>query len=299
MTGGTQKEDLTGGDQLILVIGLWIYLNATADQLCTFIVANGGDVYSREVITNRCIELNITRKRASKEAYDAFSENALRKLRWYRTLPPPLGIYLIPLYQLIDIDETGFYLSDCCSNYGRSFSCIRVRVPAHYTRKQTKVNIIAGVEAGNPNIPAHLDGSVERPRRWYKITYENCNQLIFGDFCNELCHDIEQNPLPGGYDDERVLLWDGLNVHNTAYVTHVIEGRPSNNVFRSVTRPPYRPKIAPIEYVFCELACELNKRIRRDWNILTLRMNIVDIMNNLGFDGKFHNTFTHCGYPYI
>ena len=114
MTGGVEKEVLTGYDQLLLVICLYIYPNALADEICTFIVANGGDVYSRQVVTSRCTELNITRKRVSKEAYDAFSPLALQKLECFRTRPPPLGVSSgIDIWKMIDFDETGFYLSDC------------------------------------------------------------------------------------------------------------------------------------------------------------------------------------------
>jgi hypothetical protein len=162
-----------------------------------------------------------------------------------------------------------------------------------------KVNVIAGIEAGNPNLPPGVEGSLQRPRRWIKITYENCDQFIFGQFCEEVCHDLEANPAPGGVDNERILMWDGLGVHNTPFVTHIIDGRPSNNVFHHVTRPPYRPKIAPIEYFFCELACELDRRVRRDWTHMDLRTNIEDICSTLGFDGKMNKTFAHCGYPFL
>ena len=71
------------------------------------------------------------------------------------------------------------------------------------------------------------------------MTYENCDQFVFGSFCDEVCTDIEANPVAGGYDDEQCFLWDGLSVHNTPYVIQEIQGRPSNNVFHIVTRPPY------------------------------------------------------------
>ena len=297
MTGGAERSVITGYDQLLLSIGLFIYPNATADELCMFIHANGGDTYTRAQISDRCKELNITRKRASKEAYDAFSASALRKLHLFNTCAPPLGVCGVPMHQLIDIDETGFYLSSCGSNYGRGYSCVRVRVPAHYFRREMKIDVLVGIEAGNPNLPAHVDGSVQRPRRWYKITYENCDMFTFGDFCDEICTDIETDPVPGGYDNEKVFMWDGLAAHDTAYVIQTIQGRPSNNVYHTVTRPPYRPKIAPIEYIFCELAGELDRRVKREWTPVDLRRNIIDIMNSLGFNGGFTNTFNHCGYP--
>ena len=297
MTGGMQRTSIVAGDQLLLAIGLFIYPSSTADEIATFIIANGGGVYTRDQITSRCSDLGYTRKRCSKEAYDAFSDSSLQKLRWFNTLPPPLGVKNIPLHRLIDVDKTGFYLSKCGSDYARGYSACRVRIPAHYTRANPKVNVLFGLEAGNQNLPADVDGSVERPRRWIKITYENCDQLIFSDFMNTICHHIETAPVPGGFDDDKVIMWDGLSVHNTNLVLQTIQGRQSHHVFHTVTRPPYRPKIAPVEYAFCELACELNKRVQPHWTIVQLRTNIVDILSNIGMNGKFRNTFIHCGYP--
>jgi hypothetical protein len=114
MSGGAEREKLTGYDQLLLVIGLFIYPSASSDQLCTFIVANGGDVYEREDVSRRCEDLSITRKRSSKEAYDAFSPSSLRKFRWFKTQPPPLGVHGFPVWILIDIDETGEYCPCNC-----------------------------------------------------------------------------------------------------------------------------------------------------------------------------------------
>ena len=114
-------------------------------------------------------------------------------------------------------------------------------------------------------------------------------------FCDEICTSLENEPVNGVYDDEQVLMWDGLNVHKTGLVMQTIQARPSHNVFHTVTRPPYRPKIAPIEYVFCELAYELNTVVKRDWT--TVELVIYDIVGHICIKGTFMNTFIHCGYP--
>ena len=88
MTGGNERESIVAADQLLLAIGIFIYPSASSDELAIFIVANGGDVYSREQITQRCNDLNISRKRVSKEAYDAFSFSSVWKLWWFKALPP-------------------------------------------------------------------------------------------------------------------------------------------------------------------------------------------------------------------
>jgi len=130
------------------------------------------------------------------------------------------------------------------------------------------------------------------------MTIENGDQFIFGGFVHEILHNIEQHPVQGGYDDHKVIIWDNLRAHKTPYVTNIIEDRPSTNNFSSIDRPPYCPKIAPIEYIFCELAAELGRRCQRDWTIVDLRRNIIDIVRMIGRDGRLHSTFVHCGYPF-
>ena len=80
-TGNCQRKTITGFDVLLLSMCLFIWPDAQADDICTFIANNGGDVYTRKDISQKCKELKIPRKRASKEAYDDFSQSSLRKLR--------------------------------------------------------------------------------------------------------------------------------------------------------------------------------------------------------------------------
>jgi len=225
MSGNRPREQLTGADQLLLSICLFIYPAASLDQITIFIYGNGGDIYTRPQISDRCRELDLTRKRVSKESYDAFSPASQRALRWFKTLPPPLGVNTLPLHSLIDIDETGFYLKACGSNYGRGHRTCRVRIPSHYRRMEAKINVILAVESGNPNIVPHLDGSIQRPRKWFRLTTDNVDQYIFGGFVNEILHNIENHPVPGDYDMEKTIIWDNLRAHKTPYVTHIIEGR--------------------------------------------------------------------------
>ena len=134
MTGGEERAELISYDLLLLTIVVTIFPCATLDEIATFILANGGEVYSNPQISERLKELQITRKRCAKEAYDAFSERTQRRVRWFMTLPPPLGVYRVLMQRLIDIDETGFYLKSCSPNYGRGLICQRVRNPSHYIK---------------------------------------------------------------------------------------------------------------------------------------------------------------------
>ena len=130
------------------------------------------------------------------------------------------------------------------------------------------------------------------------MTVETVDQFIFGDFLNEILNNIEIHPVQGGYDDNRVVIWDNLAAHKTPYVTQIIEGRESANNFLSIDRPPYSPKTAPIEFIFCELAAEVARQCVRDWTIDDVRRNIVDIVRSIGRNGKLYSTFVHFGYPF-
>ena len=111
--------------------------------------------------------------------------------------------------------------------------------------------------------------------------------------------DIERHSVQGGSDSTRTLIWDNLQSHRTAYVTNLIQDQASPNNFRLVDRPPYRPKMAPIEYCFCEIAVRLSLRCRSDWTIQTLRHELKDICSMVGRGGKFANIFVHYGYPFV
>ena len=156
--------------------------------------------------------------------------------------------------------------------------------------------MILTVEPGNPNIPAHVYGSIQNPRKWYLLTTENCNQIIFTNFVDEVLTDIEQHPVPGGFDTERYLMWDNLSVHGTGLVRQTVEMRPSRPQYRFeiVPRPPYRPKYAPVEYMFCEISARLTHMVRLDWTLLNLRMAIVTCIADIGRDCKLNRTFHHC-----
>ena len=77
-TGNIEREILTGNDQLILSIGLFLYPRMSNDELATFISANGGAIgLSRQAISNRLKDLDVTRKRASLEAQTNINVTAI------------------------------------------------------------------------------------------------------------------------------------------------------------------------------------------------------------------------------
>ena len=231
MNGNKERRQITAADQLLLSICLYIYPDASLDEISIFIVANGGEVYSRQVVSRRCLELGLTRKRSSREAYEAFSASSIQKRIWFWNEPPPLGIHETPTSTLLDVDETGFYLKDICTKYGRSHTTCRVRYPSHYTRNATRLNVILAIEPGNFNIHPGSSGSVNLPRRWVYVTHDSIDQFNFGEFIDDILSDIENHPVPDGYDNSRCILWDNLSCHKTPYVTNIIRDRATPNNF--------------------------------------------------------------------
>lgn len=67
MTWNRQREQLTGADQLVSIICLFVYPIASLDQIAVLIYGNGGDMYIRPQIYERSRELELTRKRSSIE----------------------------------------------------------------------------------------------------------------------------------------------------------------------------------------------------------------------------------------
>jgi len=174
----------------------------------------------------------------------------------------------------------------------------RVWCPAHYRQNEAKLNFILAFKSGNANIPAHMDDSIERPWKWFRLTVDNVDQFTFGVLINEILDNIERYPLPVNYDLHKTIIWHNLRAHKTPFVTNIIEDRESENIFESVDRPPYVPKLALIEYVFCELAAELIRRCNRNWTMEDLRWNCIDIIRTMGRGGRLHSTFVYCGCPF-
>jgi len=202
MAGGAQRDNITGADQLLLTICIFIHPEASLDEIAAFVHSNGGDLYTRSKITDKCADLQFTRKRGSRESYDAFYPVSLRRLHWYKTEAPPLGICGVPTHRMIDINETSFCLKSCARRYWRGHKTSRVRYPQHYRRNKPKLNVLLACEAGNENIPANMDGSIQRPQIWIRVTQSYVDQFIFGGFINEILTNIEEHPVIGGYDDE-------------------------------------------------------------------------------------------------
>ena len=294
--GNKERENITGRDQILLSICLYIYPRAKDDEVAAFIYANGGRAYSSKDVSKRCKQLKLTRKRGSLESVGAYTRRNQIRTEQFWTMGPRIGVNGVPRHLLIDIDEASFSLKKIEQKYGRSFTACRVRDTANYKKGGGIVNLLMAVEPGNPLIPPNQLGSITHPCVWYRIVDGTVDQFVYASFIDEICRDIEAHPLP--HDNERYFLWDNLALHGTAYVNFTLEMRPTRNQFQfiAIPWPPYQPKFAPIEYVFCQIANDLAKRTTETDTLNDLRNNITNLCTVIGNGGNFDRTFAHCGY---
>jgi transposase len=239
-------------------------------------------------------QMNLTKKKASTEAHQAFPPHNMLRVQHFFERPPPLGVHNVPRERLVDADECAFELTKTNRSSGHAGVGIRIRKPGFYT-KDSKITVIAAIEPGDPNVPDHLDGSLARPRRWFVANdSEGTTAIQFCEFLETVLLECEGS---GSFVDlHRVFLWDNLRSHLAPVVHQTVEGRPSNNVFRIVPRPACAPKYGPIEYIFCQLGDRLRERANHTWTNAILRQEIINVLGSLGTDGRFNQTFAHCGY---
>jgi hypothetical protein len=225
MTGNKECDTLVGIDLFSIVLYKKAYPSATLLEVATFIYNQTGSVYADAQISVKLRELGVSRKRASTEAYQAFTPINLLKFRQFWTLSYPLGVNRVARKKLIDFDEFGIYLAKVETKYGHTATSVRARKAGHFTKSCPKLNVIIAIEPGDPTIPAHVDGSVERPGKWIRIFRDGgTDKVQYAAFCEQVCTSIEQHPGPGDVDSDRYFIWDNLSAHKTALIHHTVEG---------------------------------------------------------------------------
>ena len=158
------------------------------------------------------------------------------------------------------------------------------------------MNLIIGIEPGNPLIPDDEAGSIKNPRRWFRVTKENCDQHLFANFMDQICTDLETDSKRG--DEERYFLYDNLAAHLTPLVHATIHARALHLQynFTGIARPPYQPKFGPIEYIIGQIAQKVSAMHCRDWTEESLEFALRNICRDIGRDGVADRTFAFVGY---
>jgi hypothetical protein len=198
----------------------------------------------------------------------------------------------VPRRKLIDVDEFGITMEKCNCTGGLAPRVFRVRKDGYYYFG-AKITVLFAIEPGDPRLPPHLRGSVQRPRRWIRCI-QGCGTTIniFRDFCDHICTEIEQYGVEGT-DDHRIFIWDKLAAHHSAYVHQTVTGREVPRRFSIIARRQYHPKYGSIAYKICKVTSILRKRKEPHWTMQTLENEIYQAAASIE---TFDSTFVHCGY---
>ena len=112
-TGYGPRTTVVGVDLLNLVTYITAWPDATLDEMAAFIYNKGGDLYSRQAISNCLQDLDVTRKKASTEGYQTQRPDVEFRVWGFWNCPPPLGVLGVPRWKLLDFDEFGVSLEKC------------------------------------------------------------------------------------------------------------------------------------------------------------------------------------------
>jgi transposase len=162
-TGNHDRTQVVGADQLLLALYLIAYPDVTAEEMAAFLQSEGAIEYSTQSLSMRLAELQITKKKASIEAYQAQNEDVQFRVWAFWNCFRPLGVRGTPQRMLIDVDEFGITLERANHKNGWASKMYRVRKDGHYQHGE-KITVLFAIEAGDPNLPADVYGSVAHPR---------------------------------------------------------------------------------------------------------------------------------------
>ena len=165
--GAPARTVIMGVDMIHLVTFLIAHSDSTMDEMVAFIYNEGGSLYSNQRISERLKDLAVTKKKASIEADQALNEDVQIRVYTFWNYPPPLGIFQVTLFRLIDFDEFGVTLERCNRSCGWALKVFRVRKDRHY-KVSRKITILFAIEPGDPALLPHIHGSVTNPRRWIR-----------------------------------------------------------------------------------------------------------------------------------
>jgi hypothetical protein len=113
--------------------------------MAAFIFNEGGELYSRQAISQQLAELDITKKRASTEGYQTQHPDMQFRVWGFWNCPPPLGVFQAPRRRLIDVDKFGVTLGKCNRTGGLAVTVHHVRKDGHY-HHGIKMTVIFAIE---------------------------------------------------------------------------------------------------------------------------------------------------------
>ncbi len=112
-TGGRARTTIVDVDMIHLVTFLIAHPGLTQDEMVAFVYNKGGTLYSKQRISEHLDNLEITKKKASIEAFHALRSEVQFRVFTHWNCPPPLGIFEVRRRKLINTNEFGVMLERC------------------------------------------------------------------------------------------------------------------------------------------------------------------------------------------
>ena len=167
---------------------------------------------------------------------------------------------------------------------------MRVKKFGNYLRGSVKLCLNLAIEPGNPCLDPLEDGSVEKPRLWYRLSTDgSTSRENYVDFLNyDLMDEFEADERP------HTIMHDNLTSHKALKAYDAIHDRGH----RVICRPPYRPNEAPIEFVIDQVACEVRQRWTQIKDVDDLDCEVRDVLDTRAGLGGFNKLFVDCGYTF-
>mmetsp|Transcript_3698 Transcript_3698/g.8392 ORF Transcript_3698/g.8392 Transcript_3698/m.8392 type:complete len:276 (+) Transcript_3698:488-1315(+) len=274
MTGNKTQPQLSGPYLQAVRFHRQVWPRATADEVSAFVAANVSPtiVFSRWHIYNADERLGLTSKRVSITASQAFTFEAQTRRRLFWTAPMPLGIFGVPLAELIDMDECALYVETVSRPTGKAYKGVRIRDSGPY-KVGEKWTLILAVDA---------QGLIH-------AKFMRCpgtTKATFDDFIRTL---LARLAILQPHRPRRTFMWDNLSSHYSDTAHHMIFAAGS----QAIPRPPHRPQDGPIEFIFNQLEVALQQRMYQVTDETALVGAVHACISNLK---GFRETFLHCGY---
>ena len=274
MNGNKRSIVLKGRMRFLLVHYRILFPKCTAAELNCYLynVTPPGQeqrFYSGSQITRAEDDSGLTRKRGATTARQAMLPQNVAKFNQYKNENYPYGVADSNRQDLIDWDECAIFLETANRSYGKVFvgKDLNEAGPYGHSQKYTCTMAIAGDPQGH---------------RWLQFQVKagtTVHDTVA--FLQDIIADIPNN-------DRKTFLCDNLISHKNHNVRYLIH----SNGHRLIFRPPYHPRLGPIEYIFNRLQHELTIRLHEINNAVDLHRAIYDSVRNIV---EFQNYFGHCG----
>ena len=150
------------------------------------------------------------------------------------------------------------------------------------------MHVILANEAGDPEIPDGVIGSVTNPQVCARVTTEaGTSAMAYRLFVEHVLNTYDAVANPALH---RTLIHDNLSSHRAHEVYEAVRERGHH----VVCRPLYRPQDGPVEYAINQVCVQLNKSWTEAPDLESMRTVVEDIIEN--DINNVDETFVHCGY---